>query len=79
MSDRSLIPRSYESITPSDDATIAPTLGLRVGVGGTLTCTGHNGISVQFQVAAGDYIAGSFTKVSATGTTATNIIAFRGD
>lgn len=75
--DSTLIPRRWKEITPSDTEGFGPTMGLFVGVGGTVTAKGEDGVSAPFIVGSGQTLVGSFTQVMATGTTATNIIALR--
>ena len=79
MSDATLVPRKFLNVTPSDTSPIGSTLGLRIGVGGNVTVKGSDGVSALFICNAGDYLTGSFPYVMATGTTATNIVALKGD
>ena len=75
--DSTLIPKKYSAVTPSDTLGCGPTIGLFVGVGGTLTVKGDDGVSATFLCGNSQYIPGSFTQVMATGTLATNIVALR--
>ena len=75
MSDLTLVPRRFVDVTPSDSATVNVTLGLYVGTSGTVKAAGEDGVVATFQTAAGQYIQGRFSRVLATGTTATGIVA----
>lgn len=70
-----LIPQSWADITASDTTLISPAIGLYVGVAGTIKAAGQNGAVGTFQAQAGQYLIGSFTRVLATGTTATGLVA----
>jgi hypothetical protein len=64
------------AITPSDTATIPATKGIFIGGAGNLAVTMANGNTVTFTgLSAGVVHPISVTKISATGTTATSILA----
>jgi hypothetical protein len=69
------IPQEWSNLTPSDTVLISPSVGLYVGVAGTIRAAGANGVVGTFEVQAGQYLIGAFTKVLATGTTASGLVA----
>lgn len=72
------IPDLFSDVTPSDTASLpANVIGLYVGGAGTVKASGQDGTVGTFVVAAGQYLTGTFRRVLATGTTATNIVALR--
>jgi hypothetical protein len=80
--DDTLQPRRMIAVTPNDgtDVTLTATKGLWVGGAGNVAVKGA-GDSVAVTLAAvpaGTYLPGSFSRVMATNTTATLIIAFYG-
>ncbi len=63
-------------ITPSDSTTIEPTSGIYIGISGDIAVTMKNGNDAIFKsLAAGVIHPLCVTKVKATGTTASNILA----
>lgn len=81
MSDRSLIPAKFSTITPSDTAPIGPTIGIYCGSGGNVNAAGVDGVSAIFAVSAGQYLTGHFHMVLATNTTTTagTLVALRSE
>lgn len=75
MSDFTLVPTRFATVTPSDTSPINATLGLYINVGGNIVVTGANGVAVTLAVKDGQYLSGAFVLVKATGTTATGITA----
>lgn len=73
--DHTLIPSRWFDVTPSDSASISPAIGLYVGNAGTVKAAGMDGTVGTYICQAGQYLTGRFTKVLATGTTATGIVA----
>ena len=69
------IPQDWADLTPSDVALISPSIGIYVGGSGTIRAAGKNGVVGTFQAQSGQYLIGYFTKVLATGTTATGLVA----
>ena len=69
------IPQSWSDLTPSNTALISPAVGIYVGVAGTIRAAGGDGVVGTFEVQAGQYLIGAFTKVLATGTTASGLVA----
>lgn len=69
------IPNDWSDLTPSDTVLISPCIGLYVGVAGLIRAAGANGGIGTFQAQTGQYLVGRFTKVLATGTTATGLVA----
>lgn len=64
------------AVTPNDTTVISATKGLYVGATGNITVTMANGADVTFNaLIAGQIHPISVTKVKATGTTATGIVA----
>lgn len=64
------------AVTPSDTTVLTATKGLYVGASGDVVVTMFNGVDATFKgLAAGIIHPISVTKVKATGTTATNILA----
>jgi hypothetical protein len=64
------------TVTPSDSTVLETTAGLYVGVGGSVSVeTKKGGVVTLVGVPAGSLLAISVTKVRATGTTATDILA----
>lgn len=64
------------AVTTSDSATFAPTYGLYVGGAGNVKVDMYDGGTVTFNsVTAGTILPIKATRVYATGTTATNIVA----
>ena len=71
-----LIAKRFANVTPSDSTVISDaSLGLYIGGAGTLAAAGVDGVVANFTVIAGQLVAGRFTLVKATGTTATGIVA----
>lgn len=66
---------SVSAVTTSDSATINPTKGLYIGVTGDVVVTMKDGSSATFKAMPVGMYYLSVTKVKATGTTATNILA----
>lgn len=75
MSDLTLIPSRFAAVTPSDTTPMSRVIGLHVGGAGNVAACGVDGVVVTFVVTAGTFLRGSFTKVMATGTTSTGIVA----
>ena len=65
------------SVSPSDSALLTETTrGIYVGTGGTIVAVMASGATVTFaSVVAGSVLPVRLTKVMATGTTASNIVA----
>lgn len=63
------------TVTPSDSTVLAPTSGIYVGVAGVLVVTMASGNTVTFTGIPAGFHRISVTKVLATGTTATGIVA----
>lgn len=64
------------AVTPNDATILVPTKGIYVGGSGDLVVTMANGVDATFKgIAAGVIHPISATKVKATGTTATYIVA----
>jgi hypothetical protein len=74
MSDPTLIPSNYANVTPSDTTPVSASLGLYIGVSGSVVVMGANGVQATFQALAGQYLSGKFYKVMAA-TTASSIVA----
>lgn len=72
------IPDQWSDLTPSDTASINPAMGLYIGGEGVIKAAGANGVVGTFKVQSGQYLIGQFSKVLATGTTATDIVALYG-
>lgn len=73
---RSDIGQFAEAVTPSDTATIPCTLGLYIGVTGTVVVDMKDGGTITFVGAtAGTVLPIQVVKVHATGTTAASIVA----
>jgi hypothetical protein len=70
-----LIPKSWSDLTPSDTVLITPAIGIYVGIAGDIRAAGRDGVVGTFQAQTGQYLIGNFTKVMATGTTATGLVA----
>lgn len=77
MLDPRIIPaEKFNALTPNDSTVITPTRGLYVGVSGDVKVDSIDGNAVTFtSLAAGIIHPISCTKVYATGTDATNIVA----
>lgn len=72
-----ITPKRFSAVTPSDAATIERCIGIRIGVAGSVVVVGEDGVAVTVaSVAVGETIPGVITKVLATGTTASSIVAF---
>lgn len=76
--DHRTTPSKFAAITPSDTASIGPTIGLYVGGAGNVIATGVDGVAVTFICTAGTTLRGNFTQVKFTGTTASGIVALVG-
>ena len=63
------------SITPSDSTTLTPTRALYIGVAGDVTVLMMNSETVTFKSVAVGILPVQVTKVFATNTTATNMVA----
>ena len=75
MSDYTLIPGRFTSVTPSDATQLGGSvLSLTVGGAGNLVVKGQDGVQVTFAVIAGQTLTGKFMQVMAA-TTATSIVA----
>jgi hypothetical protein len=68
--------RFAAAIVPSDAANINPTRGVYVGNGGDITCTIGGTSVLLVGVPSGFILPIQATRVSATGTTATSLVAF---
>lgn len=75
MSARTLIPCRWAPLTPSDTALLQGVIGLYAGNAGAIVGAGIDGVTATFQVQAGQYLSGLFTKVLGSGTTSTGIVA----
>lgn len=66
------------AVTPSDvDPLPFTTTAVRATGSGNLRLMNADGTDIAFPVAAGEEVPGQFTRVFATGTTATGIIAIK--
>lgn len=74
-----LIPSQWSDLTKSDTTVISPAIGLYIGTGGVVKAAGVDGVVGTFQAQTGQYLIGKFTKVLATGTTASDIVALYGN
>jgi hypothetical protein len=64
-------PTNFTAITPSDTADVTPTcnLGVLVGTAGSLAVMGvYDTVATTITVVAGQYVAGRFKRIMATGT-----------
>jgi len=68
------IPSKFFAVTPSDTASLQPNIGIFVGNAGSVVAQGVDGVSATFVCTAATRLMGQFTKVLATGTTATGIV-----
>jgi hypothetical protein len=68
------IPQQWADLTPSDTTLISPAIGLYIGLAGVVKAAGQDGVVGSFQAQAGQYLIGNFTKILATGTTASEIV-----
>ena len=67
----------WVTITPSDTTVLIPApASIYINGAGNITLTGSDGVSATFTVPAGSLLPCRPSKVNATGTTATGIIAF---
>ena len=67
----------FAAITPSDTvALVAPCSAIYVGGAGNVVCLNNDGVAITFVgVAAGTILPVGTTRVNATGTTATSLVA----
>lgn len=73
---RPIARESASTVTPSDNTVLQPTRGIYVGGAGNLAVTMVDGSTVTFTaISVGVIHDLSVSKVMATGTTATNIVA----
>ena len=76
------IPAGWQAVVPNDDAdnTGEACICIRAGAAGTVTFRTRRfpTLSVAVSLAAGEVLPGQFTRILATGTTATGIIAGQG-
>lgn len=74
--DRLLSSRTHAAVTPSDSTTLGPFTWLYVGGTGDVVVTAPNGVDATYKaVPTGTQLRVAGTKVKATGTTATLIVA----
>ena len=68
---------NHADVTPSDTISFEKIpRALRIGVAGNVTIEDKDGTSVTYAVASGEVLSFSPTRVMATGTTATGIVAW---
>lgn len=68
--------RTWAAVTTSDSTVYDPTpKGLFIGGAGNIALMGDDGVSVTFAVTAGQFLPLCPTRILATGTTATGIVA----
>ena len=74
------IPSAYEAVTTNDSADNCgdACIGLYVTGAGTLSMQFQNGSAAAIGVPANFFVPGKFTRILATGTTATGIFALQG-
>lgn len=73
---RNDVAQMAEQVTPDDNGTLSDTLGVYVGVGGNLKVDMTSGNTVTFVgVAAGSVLPIQVSRVYATGTSASSIVA----
>jgi hypothetical protein len=70
-------PKYWQSVTPSDTATLGPCIGLFVTAAGNVAFLGEGGAAVIVTVPNNFYLWSEVRQVLATGTTATGIFLLR--
>lgn len=71
-----MTPTRHEDLTPHDTNAQVATVGLSIGVGGTIVYRASNSVAdVNTTVVAGQFVPGNIVLVKSTGTTASQIVA----